>query len=126
MAKDPDEETLNAARELLAGGFHPAPDVEAEPAVVMSPWAVVEVMPSGERHLCGWIGYEGRVSSAITAFDPRTRMATTRSGRQYRLVGPPGYNRDALYVWDRWSWANRIESQREVSAEYVAEEPRDS
>ena len=45
---------------------------------------------------------EGRVCSPVLEFDKQTMRGRTRSGRVYELVGPPGLNADALYVWNRW------------------------
>lgn len=105
--------------DLLKEGIHPTPPVTVEPVVEMSPWLVLEVRPSGERHLCGWSGREGRVSSPLQAFDADTRTATTRSGRLYRLAGAPGTDQDADWVWRGWCRVNRVESWTDVSAEYL-------
>lgn len=113
-----DESELGDIHILITGGVHPAPPVEDEPDAVMTAWRVIKVLPSGERHLCGWVGYEGRVSSPVLTFDPQSRIATTRSGRRYRLRGPSGYDPDALWVWQAWSRANGVEFQEDVSMDY--------
>lgn len=87
-----DAEILGA---LVRQSFRPAPEVEDEPEATMAPWLVFEVSPAGTRHLCGWVGWEGRVSSALQGWDPARRIATTRSGRRYRLEGQPERDRDA-------------------------------
>lgn len=80
--------------------------VTEEPHTKVTSWQVMLVPANGEykesRHIVGWTGYEGRVSSAIKDWDPNTKIATTNSGRKYELVGHPGLNRDAMYVWSNW------------------------
>lgn len=58
--------------------------------VVLVSWSVMETA-AGDRHFVGLTEHhrEGRVSSAI-AFDPEKGVASTRSGRRYRLRGRPG------------------------------------
>lgn len=83
--------------------------VARQPALTLVRWRVLET-ETGERHLTGWCveNREGRVSSLIRTFDPTNGRAVTRSGRVYRLEGPPGDDRDASYVWLQWSIANKV------------------
>ncbi|MCW5595862.1 MAG: hypothetical protein KIT42_08320 [Rhodocyclaceae bacterium] len=103
----------------------------------MPVWAVAPVSETPELTLCAWqivetdkqerhfVGYnlndrEGRVSSAITQFDPETLTGVTRSGRIYQLTGKPGIDEDALYVWRRWCSFNGVKSWRYVTNEALA------
>ena len=47
---------------------------------------------------------EGRVSSSVAKVDGAGRCVVTSTGRVYRLVGAPGLQGDAEYVWRRWVW----------------------
>lgn len=84
-------------------------NVDIEPEVFLESWSVFEVK-GGSRHFCGYNASmgEGRVSSPILEFSPMDMTGTTRSGRTYRLVGPPGINQDARYVWKRWCDLNDL------------------
>lgn len=77
--------------------------VEEVPELHLRDWCVYE-SPDGDRHLVGYnvTEMEGRVSSAIAEFDPKSQRAVTSSGRTYQLVGPAGYDADADYVWRQW------------------------
>lgn len=89
----------------ILGGVHRVAPVSLEPVTVMSAWRLQQVnWDSGERtrHLVGRANREGRVCSDIRQFDLSTMTATTRSGRRYQLVGPPGFDRDAQYVFNVW------------------------
>jgi hypothetical protein len=90
--------------------------VQEHPEAQLVSWRVFE-LPDGDRHFCGYETYfhEGRVCSRVVSFDPETRQGVTRSGRCYELVGPPGDNADALYVWDRWCTRNAVEEFTDVS-----------
>lgn len=96
-----------------------APPVDDQPFVEITQWTVFQ-FPDGDRHLVGYIGKisEGRVSSKIMSRNDR--VLTTRSGRKYRLVGEPGYDDDANYVWRRWCEFNSVDpdSAIDVSADY--------
>lgn len=90
---------------VVFDNVHPVAPVSREPVTVMSVWTLVQVnWDSGERsrHLVGRANGEGRVCSDIHQFDLKAMTAITRSGRQYRLVGDPGRNRDAFYVFEVW------------------------
>ncbi len=87
-------------------------------------WSIREVICEGSsrktRHLIGFLpntGF-GRVTSAIQSFDRKSQTITTGSGRTYYLVGPPGINDDAAYVWDHWKDANSVSSDSEVTSQY--------
>lgn len=52
---------------------------------------------------------EGRVSSPVAKVDAPNRSVVTSTGRVYRLVGAPGVQGDADYVWRRWVFNWRAE-----------------
>lgn len=97
-----------------------ARSVQDVPGLAMSHWSVRE-LPDGDRHFVGYnlTEGEGRVSSKILSFDPRTMTGTTRSGRKYTLLGTPGVNMDAEYVWEGWARINSVKTFEDVSDEYV-------
>lgn len=65
----------------------------------------------------GWHG-EGRVCSPVMEFDKNTMRGMTRSGRIYELVGEPGFNRDAEYVWHKWLVLNDVTEFECVTEEF--------
>jgi len=79
-----------------------AASVPDQPETTLNSWHIYE-LPNGDRHLNGWAceSREGRASSSIEKFDITTLQAQTSSGRVYRLIGRPGSNSDADYVWRR-------------------------
>lgn len=78
--------------------------VEQEPYTKLTQWRVYNVTYNGKikTHFSGYAGYEGRVCSAIQSYDKNTRRGITESGRVYELVGDPGFNKDAVYVFGNW------------------------
>lgn len=92
-------------------GVYRAPDVSDQPFVSLERWRIFRV-PEGDFHLCGIIpasGHDGRVSSKLVQFDPKTLTGTTQSGRMYKLAGDTGEHRDAAYIRDIWLRVNRID-----------------
>lgn len=88
---------------ILTGGIWQVKPVEDEPEICLKNWSIREVHPAGTRHFVGWnVAGEGRVSSAIVEFDPKKLLGRTASGRVYALLGQPGYDADAEYVFSRW------------------------
>ena len=88
--------------------------VEDHPEVYMSRWKIIEASNEDglkSRHFVGVDEFGGRVSSAIQKFDFDKRTGVTRSGRVYKLLGPPGHNTDADYVWNVWKKHNKITEQ---------------
>lgn len=80
-------------------------DVRGEPQIVLIRWRIVEIY-TGDRRLVGARedDLSGRVSTAVSNFDPERMLAAKHSGRIYRLQGAVGYNADAEYVWEqRWT-----------------------
>lgn len=126
MSEDEDDvdsdEAGTAARRLVADSVWRPPGVHDEPLTALTAWSVRE-MATGDRHLVGWTGAEGRVSSPIVAWDPGTRTATTRSGRRYRLLGSPGRDADAEWVWGVWRRTHGIPSWLDVSSAFITPGP---
>ncbi len=98
--------------------------IEDRPDVTLRDWAVFEVPLHGPgqpwtRHLAGWSceDQQGQVCSAVQQFSPQTGSCVTESGRVYRLLGQPGLNADAQYVWNRWKRIAGLSEQREVTKE---------
>jgi hypothetical protein len=93
----------------IIGGVWAVPDVSVMPRSTLRRWQAYETQ-AGEVHLVGWCveAFEGRTSSAVEAFDPKTRCCRTRSGRIYELEGEPGHHGDAEYVWNDWKRINAV------------------
>ena len=95
------------------GFWKPATVIE-EPETKLYQWQIFRVAGNfgGVAETIHFMGYaqseyaayggEGRVCSPVQEFDKETMRGRTSSGRIYELVGPPGLNSDALYVWNRW------------------------
>lgn len=84
--------------------------VTDEPETRLQQWQVYQVKANLQNlgdtihfvgHTGGWHG-EGRVCSPVLQYDKDTHRGVTKSGRIYELDGPPGFNSDAMYVWNRW------------------------
>jgi hypothetical protein len=71
--------------------------------VPISSWQVSELAHGG-RFAWGFDeqAREGRTSSLLSEFDPATACLRSVSGRQYQLLGDPGIDPDAEYVWRSW------------------------
>lgn len=117
-----DREAHEAARRLVQESVWRPPDIHDEPLTELTAWSAREI-PTGDRHLVGRTDREGRVSSPVVAWDKGNRTATTRSGRRYRLLGPPGRDADAEWVWSVWTHTNGIRSWLDVSFEFVVSGP---
>lgn len=100
-----------------------ATSIEQTPDVSLARWTIREVQPRNTRHLVGYnlTEEEGRVSSHITGYDAERRRVTTESGRVYELVGKPGYDDDAEFVWENWFLFLRTQaaSWTDVTHDYV-------
>lgn len=96
------------------------PPPTVEPELTLSRWRVLHCS-DGKRYLNGWCEerFEGRCSTAICDFDHEKMVATTVSGRRYKLKGPSGVDPDATYTWVGYSRVNQLEIVADVSAEYV-------
>ena len=102
----------------IQGGLWRTTSVSETPEIVLRRWTIRE-LDNGDRHFVGYnvTEGEGRVSSKIVEFDPKTMRGKTRSGRVYQLDGESSINIDAEYVWNGWCAMYRIESWKDVSEE---------
>ena len=95
---------------------------EGETKVQMSMWSVREVsspfLEETTQHLVGVVDGLGRVCSPIQEFDRETMTVTTRSGKLYELIGPPGDGVDSQYVFGQWCDMNQIDDVTDVTDEY--------
>ncbi len=105
-------------------------NVSDETTVKLSSWGVFSVPRAGtvvrrDHHFFGYnaANQEGRISSKIVKFYPKERWGSTASGRKYELIGEPGHNSDAAYVFERWLQINGVPSEevRNVTEEYQGE-----
>ena len=82
--------------------------VAQQPVIEMVRWRVFELAVVKTRHLVGFAitTHCGRRSTAIVSIDPKTMRALTESGREYQLIGPPGYDDDAQYVLEMTTLAS--------------------
>lgn len=85
------------------------PTAEEQPEVSLVYWGAFEVLVpelgAPTIHVAGVrAGGEGRVSSPVAKVDAANRCVVTSTGRNYRLLGAPGLQGDATYVWNRWVW----------------------
>ena len=107
------------------GYIWPIEAVEFRPRVLLSSWRLYEVAHmQGEalsRHLVGYVlaRDHGQVSSPVVRIDAAARCCVTHSGRIYELVGEPGYNEDAMYVWHRWTEVNVVVDVRDLTDELL-------
>lgn len=110
----------------VTGGIHATASVEEQPDISLRAWRVFAV-EGLSRKVAGvthhFVGHnvldgEGRASTAIEKFDLATRRGRTESGRVYELLGKPGRDRDAEYVWNRWKAINCVTSETDVTKQY--------
>jgi hypothetical protein len=98
--------------------FRPA-SVKDMPEVFLSRWHVTQASNNTETtlHFVGYNSKEGygMVSSPIVEFDSTKKCGKTRSGRVYKLVGQPGFNLEADYVWQNWKKNNSILESKEIN-----------
>lgn len=111
------------------------PTAEEQPEVSLVCWGAFEVLVpelgAPTIHVVGIRAQsgEGRVSSPVEMVDAATRCVVTSTGRRYRLVGAPGMQGDALYVWQRWvrNWSAEVLSDAAPALleSFAAEETQD-
>ena len=106
-------------------GFWAVPSTKIHPEAKLVSWRVYQ-LPNGDRHFNGFetTHHEGRATSKVVAFDPKTMTGQTQSGRHYTLVGPPGHNMDADYTWNAWARYNELEDYEDVSEEVYESNPQ--
>ncbi len=92
--------------------------------IILRRWRVIEIVaPNGNRSRHVW-GHDvknglGRASSPIVEFNSDAMIATTRSGRNYRLMGLPGNSRLGRHAWNNWCSNNGITAESDVTHEYL-------
>jgi hypothetical protein len=90
------------------------------PAVELIRWRIMRTNSGGMHFVgCETVDHNGRVSSAIAAFDAAARRGATRSGRIYLLSGPSGFHPAATYVWTRWCEFNKVTAYDDVSSDVM-------
>jgi hypothetical protein len=100
------------------------PDPEPGTVTAIASWSIKEVVWGDNelptRHLIGFVRQEGagRATSAVQSFDKEHRLIQTQSGRLYQLIGEPGQDGDAEYVWKRWRNFNGAQDEKDVTHEY--------
>ncbi len=115
----------------ISGGIWKTRPVVEQAQMTLARWQVFEIASANNlpptRHFVGWNVFdrEGRVSSAIKDFDTETMRGRTKSGRIYELVGEPGSDPDAAYVWHRWLKINGSPEFRDITSE-LAQTPKKS
>ena len=95
----------------ISGGIHAVEPVSVQPVTYIDYWQLIQVTHADggcSRHLYGRVNNEGRVCSDIVSFDLERITATTKSGRQYMVLGPPGRDEDAVWVYDQWATINKF------------------
>jgi hypothetical protein len=100
------------------------PPPTEEPFLTLTHWRVLHCS-DGCRYLNGWCveRQEGRCSTSIVQFDRAEMVATTLSGRHYKLRGAPGSHPDASYTWDAYCRVNQLVVEADVSDEYATATP---
>lgn len=113
----------DAIEEAAKGSIWKTVPVSEQLCIYLTRWSVMETQ-DGARHLVGYNAEncEGRVSTPIKNYDPVTARAITQSGRIYELVGRPGYDPDADWVWARYASALQVK-WREVTDEFIEADP---
>ncbi len=92
------------------------PTAAEQPHVSLVAWGAFEVLvPELGTPTIHVAGIEegiaiGRVSSPVAKVDAKNRCVETSTGRIYRLIGTPGLQGDAVYVWRRWvaNWSANV------------------
>lgn len=82
---------------------------EQPASVVLSNWNIVEQDVDGSltEHFIGYVFSDGyaRISTPIQERDTNDDgdiVGQTKSGSTYQLVGPPGFNGDAQYMYNAY------------------------
>ncbi len=94
------------------------------PKVWLVRWHVMRTN-LGTRHFVGHSVEDDKayVSTPIVRYHVAKRTGVTSNGRPYTLVGPPGYDEEAEFVWQHYVRLWGVTHVVDVSAEYL-HEPR--
>jgi hypothetical protein len=108
---------------IVSGGIWKTKPVDSQPRLRLANWRIMRT-ERGEIHFIGYAvdNHEGRVSTAIESVDLAARTGVTRSGRLYELIGDPGQDPDADYVWAMWARVNGVKHAEDVTAELLSGE----
>ena len=108
---------------IVTGGIWKTKPVDSQPRLRLANWRIMRT-ERGEIHFIGYAvdNHEGRVSTAIQSLDLAARTGVTSSGRLYELIGKPGRDPDADYVWAMWARANGVMRAEDVTAELLSGE----
>lgn len=124
--RDAMTEKMPEGKVEITGGIWSVPSVSQQPSLQLVRWSVRQT-ERGSRFLVGYnvSDQEGRVSTAIQCFDVSTARVTTHSGRTYELVGPPGRDADAEWVWQNVAspdlkWTDVSEELEAALQEYLS------
>ncbi|AQV92539.1 hypothetical protein BJN34_01340 [Cupriavidus necator] len=98
----------------------PSKSIQEQPDIWLERWRVIQA-DRESRHFVGFSveDQDGRVSTPIVSFNPAERSGLTASGRRYVLVGPPGFDDDAEYVWECYSGFYEIKEVVDVTDQYA-------
>ena len=103
---------------VVDSAVHESAPVPREPNKQISHWGLYQFHfqdGTRSRHLVGWSGERGRVSTAVDVIHLESMTATTESGRIYGMVGPPGWNSDASYVMGVWMRVNGVVRHKDMT-----------
>ena len=93
------------------------------PRVWLVRWHVMRTN-LGTRHFVGHSVEDDTayVSTPIVKYHVAKRTGVTSNGRAYTLVGPPGYDEEAEFVWCHYMRLWGVTDVVDVSAEYLDEQ----
>lgn len=97
--------SLEIFTKALESSIWKADPVKDQPEVQVRNWTIKHTT-TGDHIVGDEVGGLGRVSTVIVAHDGK--IAKTRSGRIYELLGEPGYSYDGEYVWESFKRINRL------------------
>lgn len=74
----------------------------------------------GTQHFVGFSVEEciGWVSTPICSFDAASGVGVTSNGRSFKLLGPPGFDDEAEYVWEHYKLLWKFGEVADVSSAY--------
>jgi hypothetical protein len=84
-----------------------AAPVDEDPSVQLVNWQI-QHMKEGSFFMGREVRGTGRVSTDIVQYDEAKQRGITKSGRVYELVGSPGWDSDAEYVWNHYKRINKL------------------
>lgn len=67
----------------------------------------------------------GIVTPAVTKWNAKTRVLTTKTGDQFELMGDPGTSKDADEAWRKWCTRQRLQHEHvsDISQRYALKRP---